>query len=165
MLRRRLRGILRTTVATSIPWTAIGLLTGLVFRLGLIPDVYVELGSPFPGGLVAAFTAAGAIVGVINGLTLAGIVLATERGKKIEDLRMWRFATWGAVATAGTLGLFFESLPRQASAACLARAPELPRFRPLVTRSRSRRRKRTPTAQSADKVGPKPLRVIVVNVM
>ena len=109
MLRRRLRGILLTTVATSIPWTAVGLLTGLVFRLGLIPDVYVELGSPFPGGLVAAFTVAGAIVGVINGLTLAGIVLAAERGKKIEDLRMWRFATWGAVATAGTLGLFFES--------------------------------------------------------
>jgi len=110
MLRQRLRGILRTTVATCIPWTAVGFLTGLVFRLGLIPDVYVELGNPFPGGIVAAFTVVGAIVGVINGLTLAGIVLATERGKKIEDLRMWRFATWGAVATAGTLGLFFGSL-------------------------------------------------------
>ena len=59
---------------------------------------------------MAAFTFAGAIVGVVNGLTLSGIVLATERGKKIEELRMWRFATWGAVATAGTLGLFFESL-------------------------------------------------------
>lgn len=109
MLRQRLRGILRTTVLTCVPWTAIGFLTGLVFRLNLIPNVYVELGRPFPGGLVAAFAFAGAIVGAVNGLTLSGIVLATERGKKIEELRTWRFATWGAVATAGTLGMLFES--------------------------------------------------------
>ena len=109
MLRQRLRGILRTTALTCVPWTAVGLLTGLVFKLNLIPDVFVELGRPFPGGIVAAFAAVGAIVGVVNGLTLSGIVVATERGKKIEDLRMWRFATWGAVATAATLGLLFQS--------------------------------------------------------
>jgi hypothetical protein len=109
MLRQRLRGILRTTVLTCVPWTAIGFLTGMVFRLNLIPNVYVGLGRPFPGGLVAAFTFAGAIVGAVNGLTLSGIVLATERGKKIEELRTWRFATWGAVATAGTLGVLFQS--------------------------------------------------------
>ena len=109
MLRQRLRGILRTTFLTCVPWTAVGFLTGLVFRLNLIPNVYVDLGRPFPGGLVGALTFAGAIVGVVNGLTLSGIVLATERGKKIEELRMWRFAAWGAFATAGTLGLFFES--------------------------------------------------------
>ena len=33
----------------------------------------------------------------------------TKTLKKIEELRMWRFAAWGAFATAGTLGLFFES--------------------------------------------------------
>jgi len=109
VLRQRLRGILRTTIATSVPWTALGLLTGLVFRLNLIPDVHVELGRPVFGGLVGVFTLVGAIVGVVNGLSLSGIVLATERGKRIEDLRMWRFATWGAVATAGTLGLVFQS--------------------------------------------------------
>ncbi len=110
MLRQRLRGILRTTVLTCVPWTAVGFLIGLVLRLNLIPDTYVELGRPFLGGIVGALTFAGAIVGVVNGLTLSGIVLATERGKKIEELRMWRFATWGAVATAGTLGVLFQSL-------------------------------------------------------
>ncbi len=110
MLRQRLRGILRTTVLTCVPWTAVGFLTGLVFRLNLIPDTYVELGRPFLGGIVGVFTFAGAIVGVVNGLTLSGIVLATERGKKIEELRTWRFATWGAIATAGTLGALFQSL-------------------------------------------------------
>ena len=109
MLRQRLRGILRTTLVTCIPWTALGLLIGAVFRFNLIPDVFVTLGRPIPGGLVGAFTLAGAIVGVINGLSLSAIVLTTERGKRIEELRGWRFALWGAIATAGTLAFVFQS--------------------------------------------------------
>jgi hypothetical protein len=110
MLRQRFRGILRTTIATCIPWTALGLLVGVVFRLHLIPNLDIGLGRPIFGGLVGAFMLVGAIVGVINGLSLSGLVLMTERGKKVEDLRTWRFATWGAIATAGTLGLLFQSL-------------------------------------------------------
>jgi hypothetical protein len=109
MLRRRLRGILLTTLVTCIPWTALGLLIGAAFRLNLIPNVYVTLGRPVPGGLVGAFTLAGAIIGVINGLSLSGLVLATERGKRIEELRSWRFALWGGIATAGSLGFVFQS--------------------------------------------------------
>ena len=109
MIRRRFRGIVRTTIVTAVPWTGLGFVAGMVLRLGLIPNLLAGLSTPFPGGLVAACTIVGATVGVINGLTLSGLILATERGKKIEELRPWRFAAWGAIATAGTLGLVFES--------------------------------------------------------
>lgn len=114
MIRQRLRGIARTTLVTAVPWTGLGLITGMVLRLGLIPGLLISLSTPFPGGIVAACTAVGATVGVINGLVLSGLILATERGKRIEELRPWRFAAWGAIATAGTLGLVFQS-PRVAA--------------------------------------------------
>jgi hypothetical protein len=109
MIRQRLRGILGTTIATCVPWTALGLLTGVVLQLDLIPGVHAALGHPVPGGLVTVCTLVGAVVGIVNGLTLSGLVLATERGKNIEQLRGWRLATWGAVATGGTLALLFQS--------------------------------------------------------
>ena len=109
MIRQRLRGILRTTIATIVPWAAVGLFTGLAFQFGLVPGVVVFLNSRVPGGLVAACTLVGATVGAVNGLTLSGLVLATERGKNLDELRAWRFAAWGASATAATLGLFFQS--------------------------------------------------------
>ena len=51
MIRQRFRGIVRTTLATCIPWTALGFLTGLVFQLDLIPGVHAALRQPFPGGV------------------------------------------------------------------------------------------------------------------
>src|ERR1044072_5847329 len=109
MIRQRLRGILRTTIATAAPWAVFGLVVGGVLEFDLIPNFHADLGRPFPGGMIAVCTLAGAMVGAVNGLTLSGLVLATERGKKMEDLRAWRFAAWGAIATAATLGLFFQS--------------------------------------------------------
>jgi len=66
MIRQRLRGIVRTTIATTVPWAAVGLFTGLAFRFGLVPGVVVFLNSRFPGGLVAACAIVGATVGVVN---------------------------------------------------------------------------------------------------
>ena len=109
MIAQRLRGIVRTTIATCVPWTLLGVITGVVFQLDLIPGVHAALGHPVPGGLVTVCTLVGAMVGAVNGLTLSGLVLAAERGKTIDELRRWRFAAWGAIATAGTLGLFFQS--------------------------------------------------------
>jgi hypothetical protein len=51
----------------------------------------------------------GAIIGVINGLTFGGLLIATERGKKLEQIRMLRFAAVGGVATGATLGIVFQS--------------------------------------------------------
>lgn len=108
MILRRLRGVLRTTVATCIPWTVLGLLVGVIFQSGRGPDAYMVLGRPVPG-FVAMCVIAGALVGIVNGLTFSMLVLAAERGKSIEQLRGWRVATWGAVATGGPLGLLFQS--------------------------------------------------------
>jgi hypothetical protein len=109
MIRQRLRGMLGTTIAICVPWTALGLLTGVVFEFDLIPGVHFGLGRPIPGGFVALCTLAGALVGILNGIAFSGVVLATERGKHVEELRASRFAMWGAVATAAPLGLIFES--------------------------------------------------------
>ena len=98
MIRQRLRGIFRATIATTVPWTGLGFFTGLVFRFDLVPGVFVFLSSRIPGGLVAACTLVGAMVGVVNGLTLSGLILAAGRGKNLEELRTWRFAAWGAIA-------------------------------------------------------------------
>ena len=108
MLRQRLRGILRTTIATCIPWMALGLLIGSISPRSHGPDVYMVFGRAVPGFL-AMCVIAGALVGVVNGLTFSAIVLATERGKSVEQLRGWRLATSGAVATGGPLGLLFQS--------------------------------------------------------
>lgn len=121
MIRQRLRGVLGTTIAACIPWTALGLVTGVVFQFDLIPGVHAGLGRPVPGGFLTVCTLVGAVVGIVNGLTFSGVVLAAERGKKVEELRGWRVALWSALATAGTLGLFFQE-PVVASIGALAGA-------------------------------------------
>lgn len=107
-MRQRLRGILGTTVAACLPWTALGLLAGAVFQFNLIPGVHAWLGRPIPGGFLTVGALAGVVTGLINGLTFSCLLLATERGKKVEDLRRWRFALWGAAATAATFGLIIQ---------------------------------------------------------
>ena len=109
LLRRRLRGIVRTTIATCTPWTVLGFLVGTVLQLGGETGAVVLFGRAAPGGLVGAWTVAGALIGLVNGLVFSGLVLAAERGKSVEQLRGWRVATWGALATAGPLALLFAS--------------------------------------------------------
>jgi hypothetical protein len=109
MIRRRLGGVLRTTVAASIPWTALGLLIGLALRLDRGPGEYMVFGQPAPGGLATACAIAGTLVGVVNGLTFSCLLLAAERGKTVEQLRGWRWAMWGAVATGSPVGLLLQS--------------------------------------------------------
>jgi len=109
MIRRRLRGILRTTIAACIPWTVLGLLVGLIFQRDRGPDPYMAFGLEVPG-FVALCVIVGAFVGIVNGLTFSVLVLAAERGKSVEQLRGWRVATWGAVATGSPLGLLFQSV-------------------------------------------------------
>jgi len=109
MFRQRLRGIVRTAIATAIPWTVFGAIVGIVFRYNLIPYADIQVQTTMPIGLVATCMVAGMFIGAVNGVTLAVFVLAAERGKKIEELRPWRFAAWGALATAGTLALVLQS--------------------------------------------------------
>jgi hypothetical protein len=66
-------------------------------------------GRPVSVGMSVAGAMIGAIIGVINGLTFGGLLIATERGKKLEQIRMLRFAAVGGVATGATLGFVFQS--------------------------------------------------------
>jgi len=63
-----------------------------------------------PGGLVVLGAVAGAIIGAINGLTFGALLIATERGKNLEQIRMSRFAALGGVATGATFALAFQDL-------------------------------------------------------
>ena len=114
MNTRRLRGLFGVTLFGSVSWAALGCLAGLVLQYGyshstvFIGDV-TAAGRPIPGGFPVAGAMVGAIIGAINGLTFGGLLIATERGKKLEQIRMSRFAAVGGVATGATLGLIFQS--------------------------------------------------------
>jgi hypothetical protein len=109
MLLQRLRGLVGTTLLACVPWTALGVVTGLMFQFDLIPNVHAHLGRPFPGGMVGAGALVGLIIGAINGLTFGGLLMATERGKNLDEVRGWRFAVWGALSTALALWVFSQS--------------------------------------------------------
>jgi NhaP-type Na+/H+ or K+/H+ antiporter len=110
MNTRRLRGLFGVALLASTAWAALGCLVGLVFQYNLIPGMSVFLQTPVPGGLPVAGALAGAMTGAINGLTFAGLLIATERGKNLEQIRMWRFAALSGVASGGTLGLLIQNL-------------------------------------------------------
>jgi hypothetical protein len=110
MNTRRLRGLFGVTLLGGTAWAVLGCLVGLVFQYDLIPGMSVFLSTPVPGGLPVAGALAGAIIGGINGLTFGALLIATQRGKDLEQIRMSRFAVVGGVATGATLGVLFKSL-------------------------------------------------------
>src|SRR5262245_48266439 len=105
MNTRRLRGLFGVTLFGGVSWAALGCVAGFVLEYGrtnMTISVVTAAGRPVPGGLPVAFGISGAIIGAINGLTFGGLLIATERGKKLEEVRMWRFAAVGGVATGAT---------------------------------------------------------------
>src|SRR5262245_23447841 len=108
MNTRRIRGLFGVTLLGSTAWAVLGCLVGLVFQYNLIPGLGVWH-TPVPGGLPVAGALAGAVIGGINGLTFGALLIATQRGKNLEQIRMSRFAVVGGAATGATLGLVFQS--------------------------------------------------------
>jgi len=143
MIRQRLRGVLGTAIAACIPWSALGLVTGIVFQFNLLPGVQFGYGGSVPGGLVTICTLVGAVVGAMNGVIFSSIVLATECGKQLAELRASRFALWGALATGGTFGLLLRS-PLAAGLGVLAGA-----IGGIATLSLSRRAVKASTERAA----------------
>jgi hypothetical protein len=102
----RIRGLIGTGVTWSIPW---GVLTGLIegtatYFLASPPEALSRLGFAIQGGIAASI--AGSIMGFGTGVLFSVVLMAAERRGAIDDLKMGRFAAWGATAGgAGSLPL------------------------------------------------------------
>ena len=108
MLGRRIRAILISMVLWAVPWTILGLVLGVVARLGAFGEVFV--GPPAERvPLVLAAALVGLVTGLANGLIFALLLLVAERGRGIAALRPWRFAIWGALASAATGAAFTQN--------------------------------------------------------
>ena len=88
----------------SILWATIGLAVGLVFRFGTFGTFSVS--TDFPGGIVPAAAAAGAITGAVIGFVFACLLMLAERNRGISEMRASRIGLWAAIAAAGTTYLF-----------------------------------------------------------
>ena len=117
MLMRRLRGVLMSMFFWAIPWAIFGVAVGFAFKLGYIP--YDIVAPRIVGGLPALFGLAGAILGAVNGLSFALLLLLAERNRGLESLRAWRVGAWGALATALTIWLAL----REPVVACVSAVP------------------------------------------
>jgi hypothetical protein len=104
-IMRRLRGILVSMLIWSVPWALAGLAVGLALA-GMDLNV-----SPDPGwlGVPGLLAMIGAAVGAANGLVFALFVLAAERNRTVETLRVGRIGLWGALASGGIAAFLFGS--------------------------------------------------------
>lgn len=97
--RRRLRGI----VGTTLTWSAAGAMTGAVIGAG------ISLRILWPRGVAMHFTElvtqlafASGLVGGMAGLAFALLVTLSERRHTLAELKGWRIGTWGAIAAGAT---------------------------------------------------------------
>lgn len=84
----------------SVPWAALGLLVGLAFSAGAFARIAVS--TNFPGGIVPATTAAGAITGAVIGFVFACLLMLAERNHRISEMRARRVGLWSALASTTT---------------------------------------------------------------
>ena len=110
MLLRRVRGVLMSMLLGAVPWALLGVAIGIAIELGAVPIQVVVEGWPLSRGAPLLLGLIGAIVGAINGLIFALVMIAAERGRRIDELPWWRFALWGAASTAATVG-FITRVP------------------------------------------------------
>jgi len=102
MLMRRLRGILMSMFFWAIPWALLGVGVGLAFTLGFIS---YDIAPRIYGGPPVLLGLAGAILGAVNGLSFALLLLLAERNRGLDSLKAWRVGAWGALATSATIWL------------------------------------------------------------
>jgi hypothetical protein len=104
---RRGRGILTSMLIWSIPWAALGLSIALAVIAGAFGSMSIT--TDFPGGLVPGLTVAGAIVGAINGLVFALLLMLAERNHDLAQMRLTRVGLCGAIGSAATIQLIFST--------------------------------------------------------
>lgn len=87
---RRLRGI----IGTGLVW-AVGFVAAFSGILAL---------KGFPSEYILGLIPAGASLGFACGSVFAGVLIVTERRRKVEELSLWRVALWGAIGGSLAVG-------------------------------------------------------------
>ena len=110
MLRRRLRGLFASVVGGALAGVIGGLALGLLFLL--VPGPKTITTSPqFPGAVLIVPALWFALAGAVSGGAFAVLLMLTERGRGVAELRLHRMAMWAAVPTIAALRLAGASWP------------------------------------------------------
>lgn len=91
----------------SILWAVLGLLVGLLINLGSFAGFYVT--TEFPGGIMLATVAVGAIIGAVSGLVFGVLLMLAERNRRISDMRVSRVGLWAALASVAPAYFVFQN--------------------------------------------------------
>lgn len=103
---RRTRGILGSMAIWSVLWALLGAAIGAAVNLGAAGVVVFQTSPDWP--LPILFGTVGLIVGAINGLVFAGLLMLAERNRRISEMRATRVGLWAALASAATTYLLFS---------------------------------------------------------
>ena len=89
----------------SIPWGLVGAAIGTVIRVTGVFEIFSR--SPdWP--LPLLFGVLGAVVGAVNGLVFAVLLMLSERNRRISELRVLRVGGLAALASAATIYIVFR---------------------------------------------------------
>ena len=104
MLRRRLRGLLASVTGGAIAGAIGGLAIGLLFLLVPGPKT-ITTTREFPGAVLIVPALWLALAGAVSGGAFAVLLMLTERGRAVAELRAHRTAIWAAVPSIAALRL------------------------------------------------------------
>jgi hypothetical protein len=110
LILRRIRGVIGCALLGAIPWTFVGVISMLLFRLGLIPGIggyYFR--SPISHDLTLA-ALQGAVFGALSGGVFGILIFASERNRTLEEVRTLRFVAIGALAAASFMGVIYGNV-------------------------------------------------------
>ena len=102
---RRLRGVTSTALLWAATWGLVG--TAAYAVLGV--RWTLDLSRPLSVSEVLPYALTGAlfltIYGLLSGAAFAGVLMLSERGRRVQDLSTRRVAAWGALGGIGILSL------------------------------------------------------------
>ncbi len=119
MLRRRLRGLFASVVGGALAGAIGGLAISVLFLLVPGPKT-ITISPQFPGAVMIVPMLWFALAGAVSGGAFAVLLMLTERGRGIAELRAYRTAIWAAVPSIATLRLAGASWPLVAIGGALA---------------------------------------------
>lgn len=104
MLVHRLRGLLASIAGGAVVGGTAGAALGLVFLLAPGPKT-ITIVPQFPGAVLIVPAVWGTVIGAMSGGAFGVLLMLTERGRGIPELRTYRVAMWAAAASAAALRL------------------------------------------------------------